>query len=87
MTGHHLCIIVGANRGFGREIAQTYASTQKNIKLSLVLVGRNLDQLRSTAQIIENDSVHVSTVANFDLGNIDNLDENIGAVSSAIEVN
>ncbi|CAG8585616.1 9419_t:CDS:2 [Paraglomus occultum] len=88
MTGHHLCIIVGANRGFGREIALTYASTvaaQKNVKLSFVLIGRNLDQLRSTAQSIENDDVHVSTIANFDLGDIDNLDENIGAVSSAIE--
>jgi hypothetical protein len=43
---HNLYIITGANRGFGKAIAETIAAESK-FKTSIVLVGRNKSQLES----------------------------------------
>lgn len=43
---HNLYVITGANRGFGKSIAETIAAESK-VKTSIVLVGRNKSQLES----------------------------------------
>jgi sepiapterin reductase len=43
---HNLFVITGANRGFGKAIAETIASKSK-VKTSIVLVGRDQQQLES----------------------------------------
>jgi sepiapterin reductase len=44
---HTLYVITGANRGFGKAIAETIAANIKDTRTTIVLVGRNHDQLSS----------------------------------------
>lgn len=67
---HNLFVITGANRGFGRAIAETIAK-EANVKTSIVLVGRDqkqlesiqLDQEKVTKYVIGNAALNSATEA------------------------
>lgn len=54
---HVLYIVTGANKGFGKVIAETIAR-QSKVKTSIVLVGRDLSQLESIELKQENVSCY-----------------------------
>ncbi|KAI8979851.1 hypothetical protein BDF20DRAFT_872038 [Mycotypha africana] len=60
---HHLYVVTGANRGFGRTIAQTIVKRSK-CKTTLVLVSRNHQQLETFIAGKENVSCHFIANAN-----------------------
>ncbi|KAI9478810.1 MAG: hypothetical protein EXX96DRAFT_595926 [Benjaminiella poitrasii] len=63
---HSVFVITGANRGFGKTIAETIASKTKDTKTSLVLVGRDKSQLEQIDLNSGNVSCHYITEANLD---------------------
>lgn len=62
---HSLYIITGANKGFGKVIAETIAN-QAKVKTSIVLVGRDMSQLQSVQLKQENVSCHYIGNANLE---------------------
>ncbi|KAF9584768.1 hypothetical protein BGW38_005257 [Lunasporangiospora selenospora] len=86
---HHLLIITGANRGFGKSIARSYIAHSNVAAISFVLVGRNHDALQGaldelTAQATDSGVALKSIiVGNVDLAKTDALDGNLGRISEA----
>ncbi|KAI7901776.1 uncharacterized protein BX663DRAFT_571010 [Cokeromyces recurvatus] len=62
---HLVFVITGANRGFGKIIAETIASSIKGTKTSLILVGRDLSQLEKIQ--LSNDTVSCHYIAEANL--------------------
>jgi sepiapterin reductase len=63
---HTLYVITGANRGFGKVIAETIASTATS-KTTLVLVGRQEAPLNELKTQLANDKVACYVVSNVNL--------------------
>ncbi|KAI8368988.1 hypothetical protein BD560DRAFT_130239 [Blakeslea trispora] len=63
---HSLYVITGANRGFGKTIAETIAKNTTDKKTTLVLVGRDASQLESIQ--LETDTIACHRIANANLG-------------------
>lgn len=62
---HTLFVITGANRGFGKAIAETFASNTKDTRTTLVLVGRDPAQF-STIEC-KNQKVSCHTISQVNL--------------------
>lgn len=63
---HNLFVITGANRGFGKAIAEIIAK-RTNVKTSIVLVGRDQKQLESIQ--FNEDKVTSHVIGNISLNN------------------
>ncbi|KAI9020258.1 hypothetical protein CLU79DRAFT_704000 [Phycomyces nitens] len=67
MQPHSLFIITGANRGFGTEIAKAVSEAAKH-KTTVILVGRNANELENVAQSVkQNDNINTLVVSDVSL--------------------
>ncbi|GJJ68059.1 sepiapterin reductase [Entomortierella parvispora] len=87
-TEHHLVVITGANRGFGASAAHSYVAHSGAQKVSFVLVGRNQEGLQSVLDSLHSSKHQVqvkgTVVADVDLAQVDQLDENLLRIEEAI---
>lgn len=72
---HSLYVITGANRGFGKTIAEAIAKKAKDPKTSIVLVGRNEAQLEEIK--LNSDKVTCHYIANANLQGSDEAKQSV----------
>ncbi|KAI8372068.1 hypothetical protein EDC96DRAFT_439219 [Choanephora cucurbitarum] len=72
---HTLYVVTGANRGFGKVIAETIAKNTKDAKTTLVLVGRDASQLESVQ--LGTDTIACHHIANANLNGATEAQESV----------
>jgi sepiapterin reductase len=92
MSTHHLVIVSGSNKGFGKSIAKSYVKQllkNQSHFIDLILLGRNEEQLVNTKTEIQTQLGNfgrVHYVNNVELSNIKDLKTKFEEISDLIKV-